>query len=59
MLLWKRLRHEVWNKDGLLERHFVELRLSFKSKNQLDWILLYEEEKVEISIYARAIWFIK
>ena len=56
MLLKRKKLYSVWNKEGLLETQYEELHLTFKSKNQSDWIMLTIEDKCETFEYARVLW---
>ena len=58
MLLTRKKLYDVVNKDNIIENHYEELHISFKSKNQLPLIMLIVEYKVEMFEYARSIWSI-
>ena len=56
MLIHRKKLYEVANSDGRIEEHYREYKISFKSKNQLSWIMIYFEDKVEMLSYANIIW---
>jgi len=56
MLLWRREKYKIKNKDEIMEEHYSEYHLTFRSKNQTPWIMLIREDYCRIFVGGNVIW---
>lgn len=56
LILNRKLRYQVTNKEGVIEYHFTTRYLSLGYKDSSRFISIWEEDTAELFLYAKSIW---